>query len=321
MLPPFRTRFAVRLPALAAVVVVLVGLAPDPAGAQAASALVSQIRGDVKVRKEGEEAEHPARVGLRLAQGDAVNVARGSRAILLFSNGRLVTATTPLVVAPVGGAGAAEIYDRAARTLASAAGAERPRSDGAIGRPPPAGAYPLRPAFGSATVDVRPEFSWQGQDGAERYVLQIRPVAGGRPLRFEVAGSGPWALPDSVSLERGAEYAWTVVPMPGGRMAGEERFRVLSAEDAGALEGFFAMLGEAGVDPEGDGLLVAAMTFADLGLLHEAEASLARLAELTPPEARDPSVDLLHAQVLERLGRIEEALAVYTAVRGGAEEP
>lgn len=292
------------------------------AHAQAVSALVSQIRGDVKVRKGGAEAELPAKVGLRLAEGDAVAVARGSRAVLLFSNGRLVTATTSLVVAGVGGAGAAEIYERASRSMASAARQGRPAPEGGIGRPPPVGAYPLRPVFGSAVLAERPSFTWQGQDGAEEYLLQIRPLAGGAPLRFRVTGTGPWTLPDSVpGLARGAEYAWAVVTLPGGRMAGEERFRVLDADAADGVAAFLASLRDAGVDPQGDGLLVAAMVYADLGLLHDAAEALARLAAETDAAGRDPLVDLLHAQVLERLGRIDEAVAVYTAVRGEGLEP
>lgn len=318
MTPLRRTRASVRG---AAAFALLVG-APAALEAQVATALVSQIRGDVKVRKEGGEAELPAKVGLRLVQGDAVNVARGSRAVLLFNNGRLVTATTPLVVAPVGGAGAAEVYDRAARTLASAEAAQRPRTGGGVGRPPPAGAYPLAPAFGSATVAQRPTFTWQAQDGTEEYLLQIRPVTGGAPLRFRVGGAGPWTLPDTAAaLERGAEYAWTVVALPGGRLAGEERFRVLDGESAAELTDFLAMLRDAGADPEGDGLLIAAMYYADLGLLHEAEAALGRLATQTDAAGRDPAVDLLHAQVLERLGRIEEAVAVYAAAKGEGLEP
>lgn len=285
--------------------------------AQATSALVSQIRGDVKVRKEGEEAEHPAKVGLRLVQGDSLHVARGSRAVLLFNNGRLVTATTPLRIGPVGGAGAAEVYQRAARTLASAEKQERPRPEAGVGRPPPAGAYPLEPAFGSATLAQRPTFAWQAQEGVEEYLLQVRRMDGGSPSRFQVRGSGPWTLPDTAApLERGAEYAWTVVALPGGRLAGEERFRVLDDASAAEVTELLDMLRIAGLDPEGEGLLVLATVYADLGLLHEAEAALARIAAETTAAERDASVDLLHAQVLERLGRIDEALAIYSNVRG-----
>jgi hypothetical protein len=292
---------------------------PCGAAAQSTSALVSQVRGEVKVRRAGQEAELPAKVGLRLADGDHVDVARGSRAVLLFSNGRLVTASTSLVVAPVGGAGADEIYTRAARSLEAAKAQERPKAGGGVGRPPPAGAYPLFPAFGTAVTADRPTFEWQPQDGAEGYLVQIRALAGGTPLRFRVTGAGPWSLPDSAApLDRGAEYAWTVVPMPGGRFGGEERFRVMDASTLEELGSFHDALTDAGVDPEGDGLLVAAMFFADLGLLFDAERSLARLAEGTAESDRDPIVDLLHAQVLERLGRTAEATAAFDrAARGG----
>ncbi len=289
---------------------------PATVRAQATTALVSQFRGDVKVLKAPEGAELPVKVGLRLVERDRVDVARGSRVVLLFSNGRLVTATTPLTIAPVGGEGAAEVYARAERALAAAAQATRPEARTGVGRPPPVGAYPLSPAAGSAVAAERPTFLWQAQEGAEAYLLQLRPAAGGAPLRFHVAGAGPWTLPDTVAaLARGAEYAWTVIALPGGRSAGEERFRVLDAAGLADLEAFDASLAEAGVDREGEGLLLVAMLSADLGLLHDALAALEKLTAATPEVERDPAVDLLHAQVLERLGRMEEARAAFDRAR------
>ncbi|HSW30317.1 MAG TPA: hypothetical protein VLH75_12610 [Longimicrobiales bacterium] len=283
-----------------------------PASAQATTALVSQFRGEVKVLKAPEGTELPIKVGLRLVERDRVDVARGSRVVLLFNNGRLVTATTALTIAPVGGEGSAEVYARAERTLAAAGQVRRPEAKSGVGRPPPAGAYPLAPAFGSAVASERPTFAWQPREGAEAYLLQIRPVAGGAPLRFQVAGAGPWTLPDSVApLARGAEYAWTVVPVPGGRLAGEERFRVLDGAGLADLEALHASLAEAGVDPGSDGLLLVAMLSADLGLLHDALAALEGLVAGTPEDERDPVVDLLHAEVLEKLGRTDEARAAY----------
>jgi hypothetical protein len=306
MLRTVRTSCALALAA------VCLGATSTAASAQATTALVSQFRGDVKVLKAPDGRELPMKVGLRLVEQDRVEVARGSRVVLLFSNGRLVTATTPITVAPVGGEGAAEVYARAERALAAAGQATRPEVKSGVGRPPPAGAYPVAPAFGSAVVAVRPTFSWQAQAGAESYLLQIRPVAGGAPLRFQVVGAGPWSLPDTAAeLARGAEYAWTVVPLPGGRPAGEERFRVLDDAGVADLEALHASLRDAGVDPEGDGLLLTAMLYAELGLLHDALPALERLVAATPEAERDPLVDLLHAQVLEKLGRTEEARAAF----------
>jgi hypothetical protein len=250
-----------------------------------------------------------------------VDVAPGSRAVLLFNNGRLVTATTPLTVAAVGGAGASEVHDRAARTLASAQRLERPQDAGGVGRPPPAVAYPLAPGFGSAVLAQRPTFSWQLQEGSERYLIQIRPAAGGAPVRFQVAEAGSWTLPGTAApLERGGEYLWTVVALPGGRIAGEARFRVMDGDDVAAVAAFHAALAEAGVDPQGEGLLVAAMFYADIGLLHEAGAAMEMLVAGTPLAERDPVVDLLHAQILQALGRTAEAAEAFDRAGRGSDE-
>lgn len=305
------------VPALALGCLAALG-SPDRASAQQHLALLSQFRGDVKVARSTDGGELPARVGLRLAEGDRLEVPRGSRAVLLFNNGRLVTATTPLVVAPVGGAGANEVYERAARTLAAAERQTLPEVKSGVGRPPPAVAYPLAPSAGTAVPGGRPTFAWQPQEGIQEYLVQIRPAAGGTPLRFRVTGAGPWALPDTVPpLARGSEFLWTVVALPGGRIAGEERFRVLDDAETAAVDAFHASLEEAGVDASGDGLLLAAIFYADVGMLHEAAAALDRLMADTSPDERDPVVDLLQAQVLEALGRAEEARAAFErATRG-----
>lgn len=310
-----------RVPMLTALAAALVLGGPTPSPAQQHLALVSQFRGDVKVVPAAGGGELPARVGLRLAEGDRVDVARGSRAVLLFNNGRLVTATTPLTVAPVGGAGASEVHDRAVRTLAAAQRQERPKEAGGVGRPPPAVAYPLAPSFGSAVLAQRPTFTWQAQEGTEAYLIQLRPAAGGPPLRFQVADAGPWTLPDSVPpLARGSRHLWTVVALPGGRIAGEAAFRVLDEADAEAVAAFRASLEEAGVDLLGDGLLVAALFYADIGLLHEAGSALDMLVAGTSPEERDPVVDLLHAQVLQALGRSAEAAEAFDRAGRGHDE-
>ena len=250
-----------------------------------------------------------------------MDVARGSRAVLLFNNGRLVTATTTLTVAPVGGAGAAEVHDRAARAMAAAERLERPKESGGVGRPPPAVAYPLAPGFGSAVLAQHPTFAWQLQEGTERYLVQIRPAAGGAPIRFQVAEAGSWTLPDTAPpLQRGGAYLWTVVALPGGRIAGEARFRVMDAADVAAVAAFHAALDEAGVDPQGDGLLIAAMFYTDIGLLHEAGDALDRVVAGTSLEERDPVVDLLHAQVLASLGRTAEAAEAFERAGRGSDD-
>jgi hypothetical protein len=208
------------------------------------------------------------------------------------------------VIAPAGGAEEASAFARAQRAIAAATRTGAPQGKGMTGRPPPGGAYPLAPGHGSAVAESRPVFRWRPQEGAESYRIQIRAVAGGAAQRFRVIGSGPWALPDTVAaLERGAEYAWTVVPLPDGRAGPEERFRVLDGAALAELEAFLESLSASGVAPDGEGLFLVAAISAELGLLHDALAALEKLVATTPAAERDPVVDLLYARTLERLGR------------------
>lgn len=288
-----------------------------PSTAQPA-ALVAQLRGNVKVIAGGGGPAEPVRVGLRLELGDSLDVAPGSRATLLYNNGRLVAATSSLVVAPVGGAGAQAIHARAAASLEEARRQGRPDAAAGVGRPPPSGAYPLEPVRRVSVVAVRPTFRWQGDDGASGYTLQIRPTAGGIPRRYSVDGTGPWTLPDSAApLTAGEEYAWTVVPAGGGRMPGEERFVVLTDGERESVTAFRAALVGAGLDPDADGGFVAAAFYADLGLLHDADQALSAFRATLPEGAAGPVVDLLATRILEGLGRTDEALEAFERATGG----
>jgi len=238
--------------------------------------------------------------------------------VLLFSNGRLLTATSSLTIGAQGAAGGSEAFNRANRSLAQGETLDRPELLPGIQRPPPTGAFPLSPGAGTLVLSERPTFTWRPQEGAEGYLLQIRSLAGGPPVRISVPDEGPWTFPDTLGpLTRGGEYAWTVLPLPEGRLGTEQRFTVLGDEPRAALEGFLASLREAGMDPETDGLLLVAAYEADLGLFEAASRALQRLFQLPLGQERDSSVDLLHAHVLEHLGRLEEARAIYDRVRGG----
>lgn len=299
-------------------------LAPAPCLAQAADALLAQFRGGVTVHTEAAVEAVPARVGLRLFLGDSLHVPPGSRAVLLFADGRLVTVSSSLSVARGPGGGASALHARAAQAAEAARRQERPRPPGGKGppggqqRPPRAGTRALAPAGGATVLPIRPAFTWETLTRADAYVLQLRRVDGGPPLRFDLDDEGPFALPETTAaLERGETYAWVVVPAANGRGGAEERFTVLDAEGAAAVEAFRASLAGAGIDPDGDGLFLAASFYLSLELVYEAEAALARLDAVVPASEQDAVVDLMRAGVFERLGRYEEALAAYRRAAGG----
>ena len=275
------------------------------------AALVIRLQGDVQVR-HGDAAAAPASVGERLVAGDEVLPAVGARAFLITRTGATQQVTEATTVAEPQGAGNPDMFDRAMRTLAQAASSDARTAGGRQGmiRPIPGEPVLVAPRNGLTVTATRPTFSWMAVDGATGYTLQLRAVepAGGRPVRFQLGNVTQWTLPDSVpELDAGTEYAWTVAPS-SGRPTREQRFTVLDPNARLELDGYIDQVGDMGLDPEGDGLFLTAMIFRDMDLFYDAEEALAAVEA-----AGDMSAELylLKGEILNRLGRAEEATAAF----------
>jgi hypothetical protein len=144
-------------------------------------------------------------------------------------------------------------------------------------------------------------------EGAASYTLQLRKVDGGRPMRFDVTGTG-WTLPpDQPALETGARYAWTVAPK-GGRPTREEQFSVIGTEDNELLTSTLGEVRAMGLDPMGDGLFLTAVIFRDLGLFYDADVALKGLENVGEMSA---DLYLLKGEILNVLGHEEEARKAF----------
>ena len=275
-------------------------------------AMVVRVTGTVAVQRGGGGTSTPATVGMRLMAGDRVNVTSGGQAILLYASGRRETLTQTTTIAAPAQAERAGVFDRTVSTLnavASTDARQQPNRQGMI-RPIAGAATLMSPRNQVKVVDLRPTFTWSRVPGATSYTIQIRSDDGVTRKRFDVGSDTSWTLPASESpLSPGVGYHWTVSPGSAGRVAEEQTFRTLSAQEYGAVAAGMAELRAAELDPWSDGLFLAALVYRDAGLFYEADRALRQL------DAGDASLGqayyLLRGEVYDALGLLEAAAASF----------
>ncbi len=288
-----------------------------PAQAQEPAALVIRVQGTVDVR-HGSDAPAPAAVGERVYEGDGVLPDDGSRAILITRTGQQQVVDEETTVSAPPSAVASDIFTRAVNTLARAATVDASMGgrQGMI-RPIPGETTAVAPRNGLLVVSQQPTFRWTSTPGVS-YDLMLRQVSGprgaaaapGRPLMFEVGADTLFTLPDSVELERGATYAWTVFPggRRGGRPVEQQEFRVMSLEEFVELEDYMDEIAVFGLDPQGDGLFLTVVAYRDLGLFYEARLALEEVERETSLSAE---LYLLKGEILAELGHETEARKAF----------
>jgi hypothetical protein len=279
----------------------------EPTAGDEAVAVIVQAAGDVLVERRGGASE-VAGTGTRLSQGDHLRLADGARAVILYGSGRTRVVESSLAVEAEStpeeaGAG---LFRRTIATLLQVARADaraRPNRQGMI-RPIPGAAVAIAPRNGVTLRTERPTFSWFAVPDASSYTLQLRPE-GAAPVRFDAGADTVWTLADEFPpLAAGTTYTWTVAADPRGRPALLQSFRVATAEEQAEVDAALAALAATGLDPEAEGLLVAAVVLRDAGFLHDARAALDRIEERGElgREAR-----LLRAEILDSLGELDAA--------------
>ncbi len=294
------------------------GVAEQGREGQEPAALVIRVQGDVDVR-HGQADPTAAVVGERMFVGDAVLPADGSRAILITRAGAQQVVTRETTVAEPGSAVDSDLFSRAMSTLAQAAGA-----DATVGgrqgmiRPIPGATSLVAPRNGLLVAAQRPTFRWTATPDAT-YDLMLRrvrsaeeeaPAGSAPPMIFELGADTTFTLPDSVELERGATYAWTVFPggRRGGRPLPQQEFRVMSVSESVELQDYLDDIAVFGLDPTGDGLFLTVVAYRDMGLFYDARRAL---EEVERGASLSAELYLLKGEILAELGHEEEARAAF----------
>lgn len=316
--PSLRRRAALAVLALA------LALPPRPAGAQPSPpasldpvALVVRVQGEVRVERNGASA--PAAAGQRLLAGDHLVPQPTARALLVVRSGAQQVVDEPTTLTAPSTAEPAGLFARAVATLAQAA-----TLDATLGgrqgmiRPIPGRTSLLAPANALAVLSRRLSFRWTATPDA-RYELMLRRVEGGRPEIFDVGTDTTWTLPPGTpELVPGATYAWTVFVggRNGGRPLPQQEFRVASVEESRAMEALMDTIRSLGLDPSGEGRVLAAIVLRELELFYAARDALEAVQR--DDVAMSPDLHRLHGEILAELGDAEGARQAFDRAAGGA---
>ena len=146
-----------------------------------------------------------------------------------------------------------------------------------MGEDQPGVAFALTGPIGKVVASTRPQFRWKPLKDADSYVVKIfdakfRSVAESPPLRSTV-----WVPP--VQLSHGNAYQWQVTAIKDGeevvspvRPAPDARFRVVDAAAANDIA----------AAKRARSHLVLGITYANAGLIDEAEREFGKLLERNP---------------------------------------
>ncbi len=286
-----------------------------PPAADDPVALVVRVQGQVRVERG--EGSAPAAAGQRLLAGDRVVPEPSARALLVIRSGAQQVVDEPTTLAAPSTAEPADLFARAVATLAQAASLDATFGgrQGMI-RPIPGRTSLLAPANGLTVLPGRPSFLWSATPDA-RYELMLRRVEGGRPEIFDVGADTTWtAPPGTPELIPGATYAWTVFVggRDGGRPLPQQEFRMASARESDTLETHMDAIRMLGLDPSGDGRVLAAIVLRQLDLFYAASDALDALRRDGVPMS--PDLHRLHGEVLAELGDPEGARRAFDRAAG-----
>jgi hypothetical protein len=135
----------------------------------------------------------------------------------------------------------------------------------------------LEPA--GKVLETRPRLRWEGDHGAERWVVVVARADGTVVLRAEPSGPSLEWPKDAADLEPGVAYQWTVTgTWPGGEEKARGVFEVASAEDGSAFEAAVRAI-DAGAPAKVRRLLEAHLAFRRGYLARAVEAARAAVAE------------------------------------------
>jgi hypothetical protein len=274
-------------------------------------AVVVKVSGDVEwVDAAG--GSQTAAVGARLGAGDQLIPGSGAQVVVVHRTGATQVITDAVTLsAPADGSNPG-VFSRTVEVLAQAASADTRTELNRQGmiRPIPGEPVLIAPRNGLTIGTTQPALTWHAVDGASGYRVQLRNADGGTPMRFEVESDTMLDLAtEGVTLEPGAEYAWTVGPVGSGRATREQRFSVVGTEDMEAVKGELQILSDIGLPPDGDGAFMAAVIYRDMGLFYETLDALMAVESGSDAVAAD--FYLLKGEVLVQVGREAEAEAAF----------
>jgi len=280
------------------------GRGSDPAGVEGEAlhpqklagieAVVIAIQGEFELHRSG-EAPARLRIGELLEEGDELRPTGEGRALLLLRAGRVLELRRLTEIE--GTEGERTPFFGLVAGLIERFSERPPAASGAADGPAPSTILrPIQPANGIPIRVLNPALVWSGGEPGRPVRITLRPERGER-MAFEPPPSGVAVLPAELALSPGMAYDWWIEPI-GGEPSLAVRFQVLPREAMDRIAVSLSALREAGLDPEGDGALIALALFHQENLLYDALALLAPLtADAELP--LHPALPTLHSYLIQ----------------------
>ncbi|MEX2531940.1 MAG: hypothetical protein WD960_14320 [Gemmatimonadota bacterium] len=239
------------------------------------AAIVLRAAGESEA--EGRDAAEELGVGTLLPAGEIPGEPGPTRLVLLLFDGSVVEASPGFDV-PSPGPEAHPVF-RVTRAHLSAPDPKTPAAQGngtASNREGAETAAPIRPTGEHQVRSLTPRMVWHAVEGAEGYRIRLT-VSEEEVLTLDAGADTVYTIPVEAALPPGGRFEWSVAALPGEASGPSAVFSVASRELLDEVAGELSRLRGMGLDPEGEGLLVAAALFRSLRLPYDALAALEAL--------------------------------------------
>ncbi len=223
----------------------IAGLACESARASDTAAMIIKVTGNVKVQRGAKQKAIKSKFPLKM--GDKVLVADGSSALILFSNGKKITATTDLEIneaaMKIEGKEVSAVAGASSMLMKSVAGGDKNadlKAKGGVGGAVRAAAkteVQLLSYLNTSTLNTRPVFAWEPSAKADSSKVTLMDEDGEELWSGKTADK-LIAYPDDMDpLEPGMEYTYEVKSViDGDEIEAASTFYILDEDEAAEVK-------------------------------------------------------------------------------------
>lgn len=206
------------------------------------AAIVVSVQGDVKVQRDGKEKVIKGKFPLNLK--DKVIVGKGASAVVLFANGKKVTATANLEIteaaAAIDGKAASGGVAGMVASAVAGGGSDLSAKGGVAGAVRAAGdaaSVQILSYLNTSTTETRPVFAWKPSAEAQGSTVVLMNEDGEEIWRLDTKDSLAAYPEDMDPLEQGMEYTVEITcVIDGAPVSAASTFYILDEDEAEAVK-------------------------------------------------------------------------------------
>lgn len=284
------------------------------------AAIVISVQGDVKVQRDGKQKDIKGKFPLNLK--DTVIVGKGASAVVLFANGKKVTATANLEISEAaaaidGKAGGSGVAGMVASAVAGSGGSDLSAKGGVAGAVRAAGdaaTVQLLSYLNTSTTETRPVFAWRPSAPSESSTVVLMNEDGEEVWKTDTKDSLAAYPEDMDPLEQGLEYTVEVTcVIDGAPVSTASTFYIVDEDEAAEIKEGVDAISKA--YPEDEDVAIRHMLLG--GFYKEKELFMQSLSEYEKLVAMDPFDTMSLSEIAAihlKTGNVVEAKSVLAKV-------